>query len=130
MVIIFSDENAFKLPYIGRDDFLLLMRSGIGYDKTRRIFFIKDPNNYETIMTVLSQVLKDDVDFLQICTVCKRVFPCRDADDTDRCEHWDYCETKWFPMYCICHDCRKEPQLYEKMIEVNQRLINEVMGKK
>ncbi len=130
MVTIFQDKNAFKLPYVGRDDFLLLMRSGIGYDKKRRIFFIKDPNSYETIMTVLSQVLKDDVDFLQICTTCKRVFPCRDVNDTTRCEHWDYCDTKRFPMYCICDDCRKEPQLYEKMVEANQRLINEIMGKK
>ena len=130
MVIIFQDKDAFKLPYVARDDFLLLMRSGIGYDKKRRIFFIKDPNSYEAIVTSLSQVLKDEVDFLQICSVCNRVFTCRDVNDTTRCEHWDYCETKRFPMHCICDDCRKNPKFHEKLFEAQEKMLNKIIHMK
>ena len=41
------DKNGFKLPYLGRDKFIELMKTGLEFDRGRNVFYIRDFNrNY------------------------------------------------------------------------------------
>ena len=106
MLII--SRNGFKLPFLGKDKFIKLVRNGLGYDKTRKLFFIEDFNNIDQIRSILSEILPDDVLFKQECIICHRKFECKE------CEFKGKCETENVPMLCVCNECYHNPDFVEK----------------
>lgn len=106
MLII--SRNGFKLPFLGKDKFIKLVRNGLGYDKTRKLFFIEDFNNIDQIRLILSEILPDDVLFKQECIICHRKFECKE------CEFKGKCETENVPMLCVCNECYHNPDFVEK----------------
>lgn len=105
------DEKSFKLPFMGKDKFIRLTRLGLGYD--RGSFFVKNYNNIEKIIDIISDILGEKISFLQTCILCGRDFRCLD------CKYRNLCTTKDLPLQCICENCRTNPQLYDAYVKRN-----------
>jgi len=102
-------KRGFKLPRLGKDKFVELMRkSGIGYEDG--CFFVKDYNNVERTMNALFQILSEEVAFNQTCVLCGEEFQCLN------CKHYDVCATHDLPLNCICYGCRLKPNLYDMYV--------------
>ena len=121
MVKIIREKDDFKLPYLSREDFLRIVRSGVGYDSGRRIFFVKDNTAYDAIKNLLSEVLGDEVNFLQVCAACGEMFPCK--DQKVECNSRETCTTMGLPIDCICYSCRQDPDVFDKMMKRSERLL-------
>lgn len=103
------NKKSFKLPFIGKDKFIRLTRVGLGYDGGS--FFVKNYNNIEKIIDIISDILGEKISFLQTCILCGRDFLCSD------CKYHNRCTTKDLPLQCICQNCRATPGLYDRYVE-------------
>ena len=101
-------KEGFRLPYLGRDRYIELMRSGVAYDKKTRNFSIKNVDNVDHVKIILSEILNDQVTFAQKCLICQTRFTCTE------CEYAYICGTKDIPMDCICSQCYSRPDFVEK----------------
>ena len=98
MVVL--NKKAFKLPFMDREKFLLLMRLGLNYDKPSGPFCLKNFNNIEKLADALAEILKvDEVTFTQTCDVCGKDFTC------SACKYLELCATKNLPFQCVCTEC-------------------------
>jgi len=109
--------EGFKLPFVGKETFLDLMKTGIGYDKEDRTFYLKNVENIREVKEVLRNILRDDVTFAQRCFICKVPFPCTS------CSHEKTCSTSDIPLYCICNSCRKRTDLYDLYVEKGRKIL-------
>ena len=106
MVVL--NKKAFKLPFMDREKFLLLMRLGLNYDKPSGTFCLKNYNNIEKLTDALAEILKvDEVTFTQTCAVCGKDFPCTD------CKYLELCSTKNLPFECVCTTCLREGKTFK-----------------
>lgn len=108
--------EGFKLPFVGKEKFLELMKAGIGYDRENRSFFLKDLENIDMVKGLLRSIIKDDIVFTQRCFICKTPFTCKS------CSYEKGCCTSDLPLYCICKSCRAKPDLYDKYLEKGRNL--------
>jgi hypothetical protein len=105
MVVL--NKNGFVLPRVERDTFIRLMRLGLEYDRNKGVFRITSYDKIQEATDTLSSILKDEVQFMQTCSICHNAFPCSD------CKYADFCETKNLPFQCVCPQClrgKKSPQ--------------------
>jgi hypothetical protein len=93
------DRKAFQLPYVGNEIFRRLLRLGLSYNRSTRTYSVEKYNNVEKIMDAISDILKTNVSFLQICVLCTKNFPCT------TCKYVKICPTRDFPLSCICPEC-------------------------
>ncbi len=101
MVVL--NKKAFKLPFMDREKFLLLMRLGLNYDKASGTFCLKNFNNIEKLADTLAEILKvEEVTFTQTCAVCGKDFGC------SSCKYLELCSTKNMPFQCVCAVCLRE----------------------
>lgn len=115
--------EGFKLPYLGKERYIELLRIGVRYEKKTRTFFIQDISNVDQIKKVLSEILKDDIAFAQKCIICKSRFVC------EECEFTDYCETKNIPMLCICRACYSKTDFAEEyFVSLKNQINNHVVS--
>lgn len=103
------NRKSFKLPFVGKDKFVRLTRVGLGYDGGS--FHVRDNNNVEKIVDIISDVLGEKVSFFQTCVLCGQDFLC------SGCRHQDLCPTKDLPLQCICENCRATPKLYDQYVK-------------
>jgi hypothetical protein len=100
--LVVLDKNAFKLPRVEKDKFILLLRLGLEYNREQGVFSISSYNNIEKLVDVISGILNvEKVMFLQSCIICGGDFPCQD------CKYYELCTTKDLPFHCICPSCLK-----------------------
>jgi hypothetical protein len=109
--------EGFKLPFVGKDTFLDLMKTGIGYNKENQTFFLKNVENIGEVRELLRGILREDVTFAQRCFICKVSFPCTS------CSHEMSCSTSDIPLYCICNSCRKRTDLYDLYVEKERKIL-------
>lgn len=112
-------KEGFKLPFMGKDKFIELMRLGIGYDKQTRLFFISDLDRIEQVKTTLAQIMGEEVAFAQSCLLCGNPFQC------DECRFYGECRTQDIPLHCICNTCLKKPDLYRRYVERTNKLLKD-----
>lgn len=93
------NKKAFKLPRVEKEKFILLIHSGLEYNREQGVFSIKSCNDIEKLMDTIASVLNTQVVFLQSCTCCGKDFPCSD------CKYNDLCTTKDLPFSCVCPQC-------------------------
>ena len=110
MVRIISKDEI-KLPFMGKDKFIELMRSGLGYNRQTRLFYVEDPERIEQVKGILSEILKEKVTFAQKCFLCDSTFIC------EECEYAPICGSRDVPSYCICLRCRGVRELYKRYME-------------
>jgi hypothetical protein len=106
MVVL--NKKAFKLPFMEREKFLLLMKLGLDYDRTSGTFSVRSYNNIEKLADTLAEILKvEEVTFAQTCALCGKDFACSD------CKYLDSCATKNLPFQCVCLQCLREGRMFE-----------------
>lgn len=106
MVVL--NKNAFRLPRVEKEKFILLLRLGLDYDKVKGTFCISSYNNIDKLMDTISEILNDsNVYFMQSCTICAKDFPCQD------CKYIEMCTSKNLPFHCVCPQCLKEGKTTE-----------------
>jgi len=101
MVVL--NKQAFKLPRVEKDKFILLLRLGLDYDREKGTFCVSSYNNIEKLTDTIAEILGvDEVTFAQTCAVCGRDFPCSE------CKYLDSCATRNLPFHCVCPQCLRE----------------------
>ena len=106
MTIILNGKG-FKLPRVEKEKFVNLIHLGLDYDRNAGLFSIQSYNNIEKVIDNISDILKDDVVFLQSCTRCGKDFSCRG------CNYLELCTTKNLPFSCVCSQCLKDRKNFE-----------------
>lgn len=101
MVIVLNGKG-FKLPRLDKEKFVSLMHLGLDYSREKGLFMIKSYNTIETVIVAISDILGDEVLFLQYCTQCGKDFPCK------LCSYIEVCTTKNLPFGCVCPQCLRD----------------------
>ena len=123
------DPTGFKLPFMGKDKFIQLMRAGISYDRTAGKFAVRRLDSLDAVEERLSGILLKPVKFarpgqeasvaeesgVQECYVDGRRVPC------DTCEFLPACPTHAINelKFCLCDETVADPKGYEKYIAKN-----------
>lgn len=106
MVVL--NKNAFCLPRVEKEKFILLLRLGLNYDRVKGTFCISSYNNIDKLIDAIAEILKDsNICFMQRCTICNKDFPCQD------CKYIEMCTSKNLPFHCVCPQCLKEGKISE-----------------
>ncbi|MDR1993362.1 MAG: hypothetical protein LBQ98_07725 [Nitrososphaerota archaeon] len=106
MTIVLNCKG-FKLPRVEREKFVNLLHLGLDYDRNAGLFSIKSFNNIEKVIDAASDILGDDIVFLQHCIRCGKDFPCRG------CNYIELCSTKNLPFSCVCPQCLRVRKNFE-----------------
>ncbi len=110
--MVFLNKKSFKLPFIDKERFILLLRLGLDYNRGQGSYYIKNYNNIEKLVDTISSILDaEKIMFLQSCILCGKDFPCSE------CKYYDLCATKDLPFHCVCPQCLKDGRLYEKYVD-------------
>jgi hypothetical protein len=125
------DPTGFKLPYMGKDKFIQLMRAGIAYDRSNGKFAVRRLDNLDAVEERLTAILSRPVKFsrqdqpvraqgkaIQKCYVDGKPVPC------DECEFVQSCPTREIPSleYCLCDETMADSQAYEKYVAKSEFL--------
>jgi len=107
----YLNKKSIKLPFVDKEKFLLLLRLGLDYNRGQGSYYIKNYNNVEKLLDTISNILNTEkTAFLQDCIICGKDFPC------SNCKYNDLCATKDLPFHCLCPQCLKDEELYEKYV--------------
>jgi len=117
-------RKGIKLPYMGKEKFIELMRAGMGYDRKTGTFFIEDLGRIDQIKAAISSILKDEITLAQTCFICESTFPCSE------CEYSGICKSRDIPTYCICKTCYSSPQMYQRYVKKTDDLVAALYPKK
>jgi hypothetical protein len=109
MTIVLNSKG-FKLPRLEREKFVNLMHLGLDYNRDTMLFSIKSYNNIEQVIECVSDIMKDEVVFLQNCTRCGKAFPCKG------CSYFEMCTTKNLPFSCVCPQCLRDRKNFEEYL--------------
>lgn len=109
MTIVLNGKG-FKLPRLEKEKFVSLIRLGLEYDRNVGLFSIKSYNNIEKIIDAASDILGDEVVFLQNCIRCGKAFPCKG------CKYIESCTTKNLPFSCVCPQCLRDRKQFEEYL--------------
>jgi len=108
MVVL--NKKSFKLPYMDKEKFLLLLR--LGLERNQSSYCIKSYNNIEKLIDTISGTLNGEkIMFLQSCLICDKDFACSD------CKYYELCATRDLPFQCVCPQCLKEGKPYAEYVE-------------
>ncbi len=111
-------KDGIKLPFMGRDKFIELMRLGLGYDRQTRTFHIADFEHIDHVKATLTEILRDEVKIAQTCVLCRKFITCSE------CEYYHICGSPDIPAYCICQKCYSTPDLYERYVKKTTELTS------
>jgi replication factor C large subunit len=134
------DPANFKLPFMGKDKFVQLMRAGLKYDSANRRFSVRRMDNLDSVEESLSQIVAKPVKFIrpnvaapaqvlgeeEITKLCY-------VDGTEiscgACEFVDNCPTHVLSSLkpCLCSHTLSDSQGYEKYINKNE--LNKLVEK-
>ncbi len=143
------DPTGFKLPYMGKDKFIQLMRAGISYDRNGGKFVVRRLDNLDAVEERLAGILSRPVKFarseevvargeggaIQECFVDGLQVVC------DKCEFIESCPTHIVTSlkFCLCDETVADPKGYEKYVAKNAlatkapraaKVVKEVKGRK
>ena len=121
------NPKGFKLPYMGKDKFIQLMRAGISYDRAGGQFAVRKLDNLDAVEERLSAILAKPIKFTreiveealgtstQECYVDGTLISC------EGCNFVDNCPTHTIPSlkFCLCDETLADPEGYEKYVAKN-----------
>ncbi|HUK50357.1 MAG TPA: replication factor C large subunit [Terriglobales bacterium] len=123
------DPRGFKLPFMGKDKFIQLMRAGIAYDRAGGQFTVRKLDNLDAVEDRLNAIVGKPVKFarpgetptnvdensIQECYVDGASISC------DACEFVENCSTHTIPSlkFCLCDHTMADPKSYEEYVAKN-----------
>lgn len=127
------DPKGFKLPYMGKDKFIQLMRSGLSYDRSSGKFAVRRLDDLDSIEERITDIISKPVkfnrpeqidrgieaDIIKECYVDGRQVPCTD------CEFLEDCPTHTITglRFCLCDETLADPKGYEKYVAKNTTIV-------
>jgi len=132
------DPANFKLPFMGKDKFIQLMRAGLKYDSASRKFSVRRMDNLDSVEESLSQIVGKPVKFIRpngaapaqmlgeeitkLCYVDGTEISC------SACEFVDNCPTHVLSSKsCLCSNTTSDSHGYEKYVNKNE--LNKLVEK-
>jgi replication factor C large subunit len=123
------DPAGFKLPYMGKDKFIQLMRAGITYDRNGGKFAVRRLDNLDAVEERLSGTFAKPIKFarqgqesstkeskaVQECYVDGRPIIC------EKCEFIPECPTHSITSlkFCLCDETMADPKAYDAYVAKN-----------
>jgi hypothetical protein len=96
----------FRLPRLGKDVFIKLMKLGVKYDK-KHGFIFDDQTDVKSVVLLISDVLGEEVKLYTRCALeDDNVAPC------DECLYKEDCDRKVVSFLCLCNDCYKSKDAF------------------
>jgi replication factor C large subunit len=138
----FLDPTGFKLPYMGKDKFIQLMRAGIGYDRNGGKFVVRRLDNLGSVEERISQIISKPVhfkrpegevdqrvgegDIVKECYVDAKLVFCA------KCEFIESCPTHILTAlkFCLCDESLADSDTYRKYVAKNATPVTEVSKQK
>lgn len=123
------DATGFKLPYMGKDKFIQLMRAGLTYDRSSGKFAVRHLDNLDSVEERLSGILGKAFKFrrpdrtateveskiLKACYVDGEKIVCDDCEFVEDCPTHTIASLK----FCLCDQTLSETKAYEKYVSKN-----------
>jgi hypothetical protein len=125
------DPTDFKLPYMGKDKFIQLMRTGIKYDSASRTFSVRRMDNLDAVEENVSRIIAKPVKFIRskaahpqvlagkitkICYVDGTEISCESCEFVEDCPTHVLADIK----SCICIQTISDPQGYGNYVSKNE----------
>jgi replication factor C large subunit len=134
------DPMGFKLPYMGKDKFIQLMRAGISYDRSGGKFAVRRLDSLDTVEERLSDIMARSIKFqrpehtatefegkvVKECYVDGQKITCEECDFVENCPTHIITSLK----FCICDQTLSDPTGYEKYIAKNGMVAKPVKASK
>ena len=134
------DPTGFKLPYMGKDKFIQLMRAGISYDRSGGKFAVRRLDNLDSVEERVSEILSTTIKFrrpeqeaegvrgrvVKECFVDGRQIVC------EKCEFVEDCPTHTISSlkFCLCDQTLSDPDAYDKYVVKNGFVVKPVKAVK
>lgn len=124
------DPTGFKLPYMGKDKFIALMRVGVAYDRSSGKFVVRRLTNLDSVEERISEIISKPVKFIRPeeesgqvdesnivkeCYVDGRQILCAKCEFVDNCPTHAITSLK----FCLCDETLADSKGYEKYVEKN-----------
>jgi hypothetical protein len=121
------DPAGFKLPYMGKDKFIQLMRAGLSYDRKAGKFVARRLDNLDSLEERVSQIISKPVkfkrseqgasemeggDIVKECYVDSKPVRCAKCDFVDDCPTHVIGTMK----FCLCDETLADPASYSKYV--------------
>jgi replication factor C large subunit len=121
------DPAGFKLPYMGKDKFVQLMRAGLSYDRKGGKFVVRRLDNLGSVEERVSEVISKPVKFKrpdQVAVeadesaITKECYVDSKSILCAKCEFLDDCPTHTIMgmKFCLCDETLADPASYDKYI--------------
>lgn len=125
------DPTGFKLPYMGKDKFIQLMRAGLSYDRKIRKFVLRRLDNIDSVEERVSEIIStpirfkrteevtpvrgEDVETVKECYVDSNMIYC------SKCKFIEACPTRTLTSlkFCLCDKSLADANTYDKYIAKN-----------
>jgi hypothetical protein len=108
---IVLNSKGFKLPRLEKEKFINLIRLGLDYDRNAALFSVKSYNSIKSAIDAISDILGEEVVFLQNCVQCNTSFPCKS------CNYIELCTTKNLPFSCVCPKCLRSKKDFAESLD-------------
>lgn len=128
------DPTGFKLPYMGKDKFIQIMRAGISYDRSGGKFAVRRLDNLDSVEERLSDIMARPIKFrrpeqaaaevegkiIKECYVDGQKITC------EECEFVENCPSHLIPSlkFCICDQTLVDPKGYEEYVAKNSPAVS------
>ena len=123
------DPAGFKLPYMGKDKFIQLMRAGITYDRNGGEFAVRRLDNLDAVEERLTGILAKPIKFarqgqasaateskaVQECYVDGRPILCEKCEFIPACPTYSIASLK----FCLCDETMADPKAYDAYLVKN-----------
>jgi hypothetical protein len=121
------DPTGFKMPYMGKDKFIQLMRAGLSYDRKAGQFVVRRLDNLDSVEQRVSEIILKPVKFKraeQIMTgseedeISKVCYVDSNQVICSKCEFVDDCPTHTIiaQNFCLCDETLADPNSYDKYV--------------
>lgn len=88
----------FRLPRLGKDAFISIMKAGAKYQKNFG-FRVSEDADLAAVASILARVLGEEVTFVAKCYLCDEAIHC------SSCAYYQGCDLTRVSPSCVCHKC-------------------------
>jgi replication factor C large subunit len=124
------DPTGFKLPYMGKDKFIALMRIGVAYDRSGGKFTVRRLTNLDSVEERITEIISKPIKFIRPDTETGRVDESNIAKECyvdgrqilcAKCDFVETCPTHTITSlkFCLCDETLANLKGYEKYLEKN-----------
>jgi hypothetical protein len=99
----------FNLPRLGRDEFTLLMRQGVKYDRAMG-FKMDGDTDLDSALRTIRSATGEEVELAVRCFLCGR-------EACSSCPYLGACDRRRVSSLCLCADHALEKGVYELYVE-------------